>query len=135
MSKDKPTEPVSSQDSVLLTASTITDVQIREAYCDGLIGYDLLEFATFPAWQATQRYYRARCAEILNAAPGTKLAAASRLVKEAACDVAVTDFERWELLEVAKELDALVARFTIAIEEIPSEESPSERSHTRDDQR
>ena len=49
-----------------LTADTITDAQIRAAYRDGLISYDLLEFATFPAWRATQSYYRARCAEILN---------------------------------------------------------------------
>jgi len=54
--------------TVLLNADTITDAQIREAYRDGLINYDLLEFATFPAWKATQRYYRERCAEILNAA-------------------------------------------------------------------
>ena len=58
----------------------------------------------------------------------TKLDAAAGLVKEATCDVAGTNFERWELQEVAKELDALVARVTIAIEEIPSEGSPSERS-------
>lgn len=58
----------------------------------------------------------------------TKLDAASRLVKEAAGDVAVTNFERWELQEVAKELDALVTRVTIAIEEIPSEGSPFQRS-------
>ena len=49
-----------------LTADTITDAQIRAAYRDGLISYDLLEFATFPAWRATQSYYPARCAEILN---------------------------------------------------------------------
>lgn len=52
----------------ILDANTITDAQIREAYRDGIISYDLLEFATFPAWKATQRYYRERCAEILNAA-------------------------------------------------------------------
>jgi len=51
---------------VTLTASTITDEQIRAAYRDGLISYDLLEFATFPAWKATQCYYRERVAEILN---------------------------------------------------------------------
>jgi hypothetical protein len=51
-----------------LDADTITDEQIRAAYRDGLINYDLLEFATFPAWKATQRHYRERCAEILNAA-------------------------------------------------------------------
>ena len=58
--------------TVLLDADTITDAQIREAYRNGIIGYDLLEFATFPAWKATQRYYRARCAEILNAARGAQ---------------------------------------------------------------
>jgi len=50
-----------------LTADTITDAQIRDAYRDDLISYDLLEFATFPAWKATQPYYRWRCAEIINA--------------------------------------------------------------------
>jgi hypothetical protein len=50
-----------------LTADTITDEQIRGMYRGGLINYDLLEFATFPAWRATQHYYRKRCAEILNA--------------------------------------------------------------------
>jgi hypothetical protein len=50
-----------------LTANTITDEQIRGMYRDGLINYDLLEFATFPAWRVTQHYYRERCAEILNA--------------------------------------------------------------------
>lgn len=54
--------------AVLLDADTITDAQIREAYRDGLINYDLLEFATFPAWKATQHHYRERCAAILNAA-------------------------------------------------------------------
>ena len=49
-----------------LTASTITDDQIRAAYRDGLINYDLLEFATFPAWIATRHYYRERVAKILN---------------------------------------------------------------------
>lgn len=49
-----------------LTIVTITDEQIRGAYRDGIISYDLLEFATFPAWKATQHYYRARVVEILN---------------------------------------------------------------------
>jgi hypothetical protein len=51
-----------------ITADTITDAQIRDAYQAGLISFDLLEFATFPAWSATQRYYRERCAAILEAA-------------------------------------------------------------------
>jgi hypothetical protein len=52
-----------------LTADTITDEQIRAGYQAGLIGYSLLEFATFPAWNdpMTRPYYRGRCAEILNA--------------------------------------------------------------------
>jgi hypothetical protein len=50
----------------MITADTITDDEIRAAYRDGIINYDLLEFATFPAWIATQHYYRARVAEILN---------------------------------------------------------------------
>jgi hypothetical protein len=49
-----------------ITADSITDEQIRNAYREGLINYDLLEFATFPAWKATQHYYRERVAEILN---------------------------------------------------------------------
>ena len=50
-----------------LTAATITDEQIQAAYHEGLISYDLLEFATFPAWKATHHYYRERCAVLLNA--------------------------------------------------------------------
>ena len=65
---------MTSKNIPLLTADTITDAQIREAYRDGIISYDLLEFATFPAWTATQRYYRARCAEILNASSARGLA-------------------------------------------------------------
>lgn len=55
---------------VVLTADTITDEQIRAGYQAGLISYDLLEFATFPAWNdsMTRPYYRGRCAGILNAA-------------------------------------------------------------------
>lgn len=55
-----------------LTATTITDAQIRAAYRDGLISYDLLEFATFPAWTATQHYYRERYAKILNTVLNTE---------------------------------------------------------------
>jgi hypothetical protein len=50
-----------------MTADTITDEQIRAAHAAGLISFDLLEFATFPAWSATRHDYRRRCAEILNA--------------------------------------------------------------------
>jgi hypothetical protein len=50
----------------------------------------------------------------------TKLDAAAGLVKEAVVDVAGTDFERWELQEVAKDLDKLIAKISIAIEETPS---------------
>lgn len=57
----------SQMDTIMLTADTITDDQIREAYRERLISFDLLEFATFPAWKATQRDYRERCAKILNA--------------------------------------------------------------------
>jgi hypothetical protein len=49
-----------------LTADTITDEQIQAAYHKGLLSYDLLEFATFTAWAATNQYYRGRCAAILN---------------------------------------------------------------------
>ena len=56
---------------VELTADTITDAQIREGYRSGLLSYDLLEFATFPAWAATRAYYRERCAEILSDADET----------------------------------------------------------------
>lgn len=49
------------------TGATITDAAIRRAYDEGLIGYSLLEFATFPAWAATHSSYRERCAEIINA--------------------------------------------------------------------
>ena len=50
-----------------ITVDTITDDQIRALYEQGVSTFDLLEFATFPAWAATRTYYRARCAEILNA--------------------------------------------------------------------
>ena len=51
----------------MLTADTITDDQIRELYAAGAISFDLLEFATFPAWVATQASYREHCAKIFNA--------------------------------------------------------------------
>ncbi len=55
-----------------LTAETITDDQIREGHDDDIISYDLMEFATFPAWKATHADYRARCAEIINATNGIR---------------------------------------------------------------
>ena len=63
---------------VRLTAETITDEQISAGYAAGLINYDLLEFATFPAWKATQPYYRGACAEILNAHAIADLASRGR---------------------------------------------------------
>lgn len=54
-------------EDVPLNAATITDEQIRAAYRDGIISYDLLEFATFPAWgePRNRAYYRGRCAKLV----------------------------------------------------------------------
>lgn len=57
--------PTRDGDVTTQTAIPITDDQIRDGYRRGIISYDLLEFATFPAWRAGADHYRARCAEIL----------------------------------------------------------------------
>jgi hypothetical protein len=52
----------------MLTADTITDEQIREAFYHGLVDVDTAHVATIhDAWPAERHAARARCAEILNA--------------------------------------------------------------------
>lgn len=43
----------------------LTTEQIQEAHREGIISYDLLEFATFPAWRANWSSYRWQCARAI----------------------------------------------------------------------
>jgi hypothetical protein len=51
---------------------------------------------------------------------GTQLDTAARLVKEAAIDLASSNFQRQRVQKIATEIDLLLESIAFAIEEIPS---------------